>query len=90
MKKLVLSFIDGGKAYASELWDSSIDDDIIYVTLKDIECNENLTFENLEKIYKRFNEISEVDSKFVLDSESKECVVVSWPDEDWTVKFYLE
>ena len=90
MKKLVLSFVDGEKAYASELWNSSTDDEIVFNTLKDIEENGNLTFANLEKIYKRFNEIAEVDSDFVLDSESKECVVVTWPDEAWTVKFYLE
>jgi transcriptional regulator NrdR family protein len=88
MKKLVLKLDNKDKIYADELWEG--DDSIIDGVLNEIETTETLRFEQLATVYKRYNDIQQVDSKFELVSEENNEVVVNWPDEDWTVKFFLE
>lgn len=88
MKKLVLKPDSKDKIYADELWEG--DDSIIDGVLNEIETTETLRFEQLATVYKRYNDIQQVDSKFELVSEGNNEVVINWPDEDWTVKFFLE
>lgn len=89
MKKLVLLTEDGKKHYANKLWKPNEDSEIFEI-LNEIETNESLTFELLEKAYKRFNSIEEIDSPFELIRENENEVVISWKEEDWIVKFELE
>lgn len=89
MKKLVLLTEDGKKHYASELWNSNGDNEIFEI-LGEIETDEKLSYELLEKAYNHFNEISEIDSPFKLVREDEDEVVISWTEEDWEVRFQLE
>lgn len=89
MKKLVLLTEDGKKHYAGKLWATNGDSQIIEL-LGEIETDEKLSYELLEKVYNHFNEISGVDSPFELIRENENEVVISWKEEDWIVKFELE
>ena len=89
MKKLVLLTEDGKKHYANEVWKPHEDGEI-FELLNEIETEETVTFELLEKAYKHFNAITEIDSPFELIRENENEVVISWTEEDWVVKFQLE
>lgn len=89
MKRLVLLTEDGTKHYASELWKPNSDSEI-YEILGEIENDEKLSYELLEKAYNHFNTISETDSPFELVREDENEIVICWTEEDWTVTFYLE
>lgn len=88
MKKLVLKLENGEKRNAKELWNNN--DELVGNILNEIETTEVLCFEQLKTVYNRFNELSEVDSKFELVSEENNEVVIGWPDENWVVTFCLE
>lgn len=89
MKKLVLLTENGKKHYANTLWKLNEDREIFEI-LNEIETKETLTFELLEKVYKRFNSIKGRDSTFELIRENENEVVISWKEDDWIVKFVLE
>lgn len=89
MKKLVLLTENGDKHYAYDLWKPN-DDNIIFEILNEIENKEILSYELLEKAYKHFNEVAEIDSPFKLMEENEHEVVIKWTEEDWVVKFKLE
>lgn len=86
MKRLVLVLPTGEEDLAFELWASDADE-VVDGALKEIEDSGVVSYEKLEKVYNRYKEITGVDSKFELVSESDDEVVISWPDEDWTVRF---
>ena len=89
MKRLVLLTEDGKKHFACELWNSNGDSEIFEI-LGEIETEEKLSYELLEKAYNHFNAISEIDSPFELIREDEDEVVISWTEEDWEVRFRLE
>lgn len=86
MKRLALVLPTGEEDLAFELWASDADE-VVDGALKEIEDSGVVSYEKLEKVYNRYKEITGVDDKFELVSESDDEVVISWPDEDWTVRF---